>query len=1482
MALFLILTLFPGSVFAMTEGEQGHNHTEGYCYVCKAGDPYESLFSYNVTQDYDMSSEVMIGEISYPSLEDALQAAVPGDTLCILDNIFLQSPLRIEKDITLTGRYPGDYAGDYAYAVISRGFSGEAMITVRGGANVNIEDLTLDGGSDSGYSGYSIFHVLDGSGLTLSSGTTLKNSRAGYGGGVYVDGSSRVQMEGEAEISEIRQCSAVYSGGGIYSEGSVVLSPGAYITGNTAAYGGGIWTLNGDVILADYSAVNSNTDSSGLDSNILDASAEPLPAETDPYSSWDGNDDPGSGTEGAQIHTVYFDPGDGGELVPVQVTDGTAVAQPQEISWEGYVFAGWTYVPYEDGVVYPYDFSQPVYSDLTIYANWVPVETTAPDVQTDGQTPAEPGYDPIWDPQYSQQQYDTQTVQQYNTQTGQEQVYYTVNYEYNAEGFEPFVDTVQAGDYAKNPYDPDIMHRDHYDFAGWFYYTNEGEFQFDFDQPVYQDYYLTAKWNEVQPSYASYVTVTYDPNDGASQLSTLQIEAGETAAEASATRDGYTFEGWYYYDEYGDYVLYDFDQEVYSDVTLYAEWSPLPEYTVYFDFNADGQIPEQTKTVREGQTVSDPYDPQTMALSGRDFLGWFYTDEYGDEYQFSFDYDITSDWELYAKWTQVETDPSPEEKMMAEEPLAEEPQMKPMILKGLRLGATRSLAALSTTQTEENPDPATQTESELINVPNRGAGEIPPEEGDTIPTPVTVALDQNGGNDGQQSVQVTKGLTMTDLDTLPVFENHIFEGYFASTEQDAKQYYDKDGKGICVWDQDTGGTLYAHWSEIPDYQVEFMGNGADSGSMDPVKGKPGDTVTIPENGFVRNGWEFTVWAEADGTTHAPGDQLILEKSAYTFYAQWKELPADATLMYHANGGDGTMAPGTGKQGSSIEVAANGFTRTGYVFTGWNTLADGTGTAYAPGTAFKLAGTTNDLYAQWEVQAFVVTFDPCNGSNSILQTVPYGQKAVEPAVQAPAGYRLEGWYREAACVNRFDLANTPITGSITLFAKWEPIPVENYTVSFYTDKGTAPAAQTVQKGQMAYKPADPYAEGYLFGGWYLDQAYTSLYSFNTPVTGNIALYAKWAPRPDLNHVVSFNANGHGGAPEPQTVKGGSLAQKPEAPKAVGYTFTGWFTDPQCTRAYNFQEPVTEDMTLYAGWTVNRYTIRFDSNTGVGTMPSIQAAYDQKVSLPANTFTKSGYYFLGWNTASDGTGVFIADQGEVLNLTDVNGGTVDLYAQWKNIYNVIEGANAQVMKGSGKGLTFRCDGDYSKFTGIKIDGRNVSTSQYTSAPGSTVVTLHEDYVNQMPVGTHTLRFEYTDGGVDTTFELVSRTPTTGDTNNTLLWIIIGIAALVIICAVTAVLLIRRRRLTDDDPYFDDFGPGSNNFSRDYDDGDYDDEEDDYGRDDHDGYDQDYDDGFDGYESRRRADILDDQEDDYETDEDRYERYVDDQLKRRGNRK
>ena len=86
--------------------------------------------------------------------------------------------------------------------------------------------------------------------------------------------------------------------------------------------------------------------------------------------------------------------------------------------------------------------------------------------------------------------------------------------------------------------------------------------------------------------------------------------------------------------------------------------------------------------------------------------------------------------------------------------------------------------------------------------------------------------------------------------------------------------------------------------------------------------------------------------------------------------------------------------------------------------------------------------------------------------------------------------------------------------------------------------------------------------------------------------------------------------------------------------------------------------------------NKYTIHYNANGGTGTMSDTSCTYDKVETLNKNTFTRSGYTFVGWNTKADGSGISYTNIQDVKNLTDQNDVTINLYAQWQK--------NKQILK------------------------------------------------------------------------------------------------------------------------------------------------------------------------------------------------------------
>ena len=148
-------------------------------------------------------------------------------------------------------------------------------------------------------------------------------------------------------------------------------------------------------------------------------------------------------------------------------------------------------------------------------------------------------------------------------------------------------------------------------------------------------------------------------------------------------------------------------------------------------------------------------------------------------------------------------------------------------------------------------------------------------------------------------------------------------------------------------------------------------------------------------------------------------------------------------------------------------------------------------------------------------------------------------------------------------------------------KPEPTP-ETFKVTFDSQGGTEVAAATVEKDAKVEKPADPTKLGATFGGWFTEAACENEYNFDTAVTKDFTLYAKWTvvvPK----FTVTFDTQGGSEIPAVEVEKDAKVTQ-PADPKKEGYAFGGWYTKAACAveDEYDFDTAVTAAFTLYAKW------------------------------------------------------------------------------------------------------------------------------------------------------------------------------------------------------------------------------------------------------------------------------------------------------------
>ena len=270
-------------------------------------------------------------------------------------------------------------------------------------------------------------------------------------------------------------------------------------------------------------------------------------------------------------------------------------------------------------------------------------------------------------------------------------------------------------------------------------------------------------------------------------------------------------------------------------------------------------------------------------------------------------------------------------------------------------------------------------------------------------------------------------------------------------------------------------------------------------------------------------------------------------------------------------------------------------REGYTFDGW--FKDGTSYDFTENVTENIS-----LTANWTAKSYTVRFDTNGGSTVQAQNVAYGGKAQEPAVPTKPGCTFAGWHLNGEAYN----FTSPVTEDLTITAQWT---VNRYTISFNTDGGSEVAPITQDYGTAVTAPADPTREGYTFTSW--DKAIPA-----TMPAENLTITAQWTAN---RYTISFNTDG-GSEVAPITQDYGTAIAAPADPTREGYTFMGW----------NPAIPATmpaENLTITAQWTVNRYTITYDTDGG-SDIGHITQDYGTAVTAPAVP-TKPGYTFMGWD-------------------------------------------------------------------------------------------------------------------------------------------------------------------------------------------------------------------------------------------------------------
>ena len=252
-------------------------------------------------------------------------------------------------------------------------------------------------------------------------------------------------------------------------------------------------------------------------------------------------------------------------------------------------------------------------------------------------------------------------------------------------------------------------------------------------------------------------------------------------------------------------------------------------------------------------------------------------------------------------------------------------------------------------------------------------------------------------------------------------------------------------------------------------------------------------------------------------------------------------------------------------------------RAGYVFKGWYTDIDLT-QPYDFATPVR---SDFNLYAKWEIARNQVTFDSQGGSAVESCQVAYGDAVAEPAAPERDGYFFDGWYTDAAGTAEFSF-DTAVTKPLTLYAKWS----EKVIITFDAAGGSEASSLVVPKGASVDALPGTERDGYNFEGWYEGAV---LIGTDTVFNKSTTLTARWSPQ--QMRVCFMDGKD---VYDTAVVDYDSTLARPADPVRLGYNFEGWYSDEDCTRAYDFREKVRADFNLYAKWSKVNTAIAEGSN------------------------------------------------------------------------------------------------------------------------------------------------------------------------------------------------------------------------------------------------------------------------------------------------
>lgn len=769
---------------------------------------------------------------------------------------------------------------------------------------------------------------------------------------------------------------------------------------------------------------------------------------------------------------------------------------------------------------------------------------------------------------------------------------------------------------------------------------------------------ITTAEPTTAPTY--YISFVYDGGapEGADVLPTdYPVKGGETyILPGLSSVDGIEFDYWY--DSNNVRYPANFEYTVKGDMTFVAKWTekttaPAPtepestepttlaKYILSFDYE-DGVKPDGAPDlprdiiVEDGKTHELPALPK---LDGYEFDGWY--DKNGVRYPAGYNYPVTDNVTLFAKWAEVVTEPTTTEPTTTEAPKYE---------LSFKHEATTPSNAPELPETEELKAGQVYVLPELDDIEGyefkgwkdeKGAAydagyafRMPAEatvlyadyeEIVTEPTKYTLSFNENEGS-AVEDMQLLPGAIIN----LPKSdrENYEFIGW-----DDGEKVY---AAGEAYEMPEGNTTLKAVWEEIPvkTYNVSYayIGDYTPANADDVPEAKvitENDMVVVEALPSAVEGYEFFGWFY-NGIKFKPGDTFAPASDPIVFEGFWVKNEDKFIVSYEYEGdvpanADELPEFATYNDGTTVTVASKPADVEGYTFEGWYLDSDRT----AEVAEVTIDGENVAIVGVWSINKYDVVLDANGGTFSendseqyIAEDVEFGTdiEDILPEIPKKEGHTFIEW-------EGMPEDGTVPAGDVELTAKWE---INEYTITFDSNGGTEVPSATYEYGAEVTEPAAPTRDKFIFVGWEPSLP-------DTMPANDVKVKAIWKAEPGVEtHKLTADANGGefaDGTDEylKELAAGEEIGELP-VPSKDGYEFKGWEGMPEDGKMPE------GDLTLKAIWeevepevkkhTVNYYLVKGE---GAEAEPYTSKTFEEGETMTHPAVTVEGFTFKGWTDA-----------------------------------------------------------------------------------------------------------------------------------------------------------------------------------------------------------------------------------------------------------